>query len=215
MKSASSVCLASLVGGVLAGGTVCFGGHGHASTHPAASHPTAHHEAPKKTGAKPAHHPAPKPSEHAPHKQAGGKPSAAKPLSPEEHKPNALLSGSKAHDKTHEQHHDEHHHDDHHHDHHHWHEGHEWVGGVDVENGSVGASVDGAAGIVVPAGGVAGAAAVVPDVGGAVPSGRPQIHFSVAPSERDSYDTAAQAAGMSRSEWIRARLNAAAGRELK
>jgi hypothetical protein len=55
----------------------------------------------------------------------------------------------------------------------------------------------------------------VPNVGGTRPSGRPQIQFSVAPSERDSYDTAAQAAGMSRSEWIRTRLNAAAGRELK
>jgi hypothetical protein len=206
MKSASSVCLATLVGGVLAGGTACFGGHGHASTHPAA----AHHEAPKKSGAKPAHHPAPKPSEHAPHKEAGGKPGAAKQLSHEEHKPNSLLAGPKTHDKSHEQ-----HHDDHHHDHHHGHGDHEWVGGVDVENGSVGASVDGAAGVVVPAGDGAGAAAVVPNVGGIGPSGLRQIQFSVAPSERDSYDTAAQAAGMSRSEWIRTRLNAAAGRELK
>ena len=46
-------------------------------------------------------------------------------------------------------------------------------------------------------------------------TGRPQIQFSVASSERDSYDAAAQAAGVSRTEWIRSRLNDAVRRELK
>jgi hypothetical protein len=44
---------------------------------------------------------------------------------------------------------------------------------------------------------------------------RPQIQFSVDPSECDSYDAAAAAAGVSRAEWIRSRLNDAARRELK
>ena len=41
------------------------------------------------------------------------------------------------------------------------------------------------------------------------------MFFSFNLSERDRYDAAARAAGVSRDEWIRSRLSAAIGRELK
>jgi hypothetical protein len=231
----SGLCFASMVGGLLVGGTASFGGHGHAShgsTHPAASHapkaashaPKAQHEAPKHSGGKPAHHAAPKPEakpkEH-PHNHESGKPSAPQPqagkskeANHQEHKPIGMASESKTHEKSHEHHHD--HHDDHHDELHHHRHGHEWVGGVDVENGSNSSSgSDGAAGLVVPGTDGTAAAAVVPALAGAALSNRPQIQFSVDPVERDSYDSAARAAGMSRGEWIRSRLNAAAARESK
>jgi hypothetical protein len=191
----SSLCLASMVGCVLAGGSTGFGGHGHSShesTHSAASQaPKAHHEAPKHSGGNPAHHAAPKseakPKEHDSHKHGAGN----------------LPSGSKSHE----------HHDDRHH---HRHGDHKWVGGVDVENGSGdGSFSDGTTGVVFPGDNGAGSAVVVPGVAGTGLSNRPQIQFSVDPAERDSYGAAAHAAGMSRSEWIRSRLNTAAGRELK
>ena len=76
-----------------------------------------------------------------------------------------------------------------------------------------GVATDGTPGVVTAGDGAA--APVAADVAAPVPSGRPQIQFSVDPSEIDSYDAAARAAGMSREEWIRNRLNAAAGREMK
>jgi hypothetical protein len=162
--------------------------------------------------------------------KSGAKPnaekhSAGKPKEPhhDEKKPKGVASASKPHDKSHEHHdehhhdehrHDEHHHDDHHHHdaHHHEHGDHEWVGGTVIENG---AAVDETPGVAVTGTDGVPAAAVVPDVAPTGSAGRPQIQFSVDPAERDSYEAAAQAAGMSRSEWIRTRLNAAAGRELK
>jgi hypothetical protein len=208
MNHMSGICLVSMVVYVVAGGSAALG-HGHGSTHPAASHPpAAHHSAPK-SGAKP----------------NAEKHSAGKPKEPhhDEKKPKGVASAAKPHDKSHEHHdehhhdehrHDEHHHDDHHHHdaHHHEHGDHEWVGGTVIENG---AAVDGAPGAAVTGNDGVPAAAVVPDVAPTGSAGRPQIQFSVDPAERDSYEAAAQAAGMSRSEWIRTRLNAAAGRELK
>jgi hypothetical protein len=65
-------------------------------------------------------------------------------------------------------------------------------------------------------GGDAGAAdAGVPSADGPNLPGRPQIFFSFNLSERDRYDAAARAAGVSRDEWIRSRLSAAISRELK
>jgi hypothetical protein len=61
-----------------------------------------------------------------------------------------------------------------------------------------------------------GGDAVVPGDAGPLESGgpvRPQIHFRVQDSERDAYDSAAKAAGISRAEWIRSRLNAAVANE--
>jgi hypothetical protein len=198
MNRMSGICLVSMVGYVVACGSIALG-HGHGSTHPAASHPpAAHHSAPK-SGAKP----------------NAEKHSAGKSKEPhhDEKKPKGVASAAKPHDKSHE-HHDEHHHDDHHHHdaHHHEHGDHEWVGGTVIGNG---VSVDGTPGVAVTGSDGVPAAAVVPDVAPTGPAGRPQIQFSVDPAERDSYEAAAQAAGMSRSEWIRTRLNAAAGRELK
>ena len=199
MNRMSSFCLVSMVGYVVACGSTAWG-HGHGSTHPAASHPpAAHHSAPK-SGAK----------------SNAEKHSASKPKEPhhDEKKPKGVASVSKPHDKSHEHHDEHHHHDDHDHHHHdvHHHErgDHEWVGGTVVENG---VSVDGTPGVAITGNDGVPSAAVVPSV--APTENRPQIQFSVDPAERDSYEAAAQAAGMSRSEWIRTRLNAAAGRELK
>ena len=200
MNRMSSFCLVSMVGYVVACGSIAWG-HGHGSTHPAASHPPAAHHAPPKSGAKP----------------NAEKHSAGKSKEPhhDEKKPKGVASVSKPHDKSHE-HHDDHHHDDHdhhHHDvHHHEHGDHEWVGGTVVESG---VSVDGTPGGAITGNDGAPSAAVVPSVAPTGMANRPQIQFSVDPAERDSYEAAAQAAGMSRSEWIRTRLNAAAGRELK
>jgi hypothetical protein len=111
----------------------------------------------------------------------------------EVHKPDASAADSKRHDQ----------HED---VHHHRHGPGVGVNGVTVDGGDGGVVVDGGA-AAVPAGDVA-------PVGTSLP-GRPQIHFSVSDSERDTYGAAARAAGMNRSEWIRTRLNAAVSRELK
>ena len=76
-------------------------------------------------------------------------------------------------------------------------------------------TTDGTVGVATTGDGVAAPASVAADVAAPAPSGRPQVQFSVDPSELDSYDAAARAAGMSRAEWIRNRLSAAADRELK
>lgn len=219
-KHVASVCILSTAGWMLASASTGFAGHAR-TTHAATSHPSkSHHEAPKHPGGKPAHHAAPEtkatPKGHPSHKSAAGNSGTGKQAAgksngpgPSEHKSSGLVAGSKPHDKSHEH---DHEHHDHHHHHRHW-NGHEWVDGVDVEGGVVGGSLTGGtSGSVVP--GDPGVVVAPSIVGSGVP-GRPQIQFSVDPSERDSYEAAANAAGMSRSEWIRSRLNAAAGRELK
>lgn len=42
-----------------------------------------------------------------------------------------------------------------------------------------------------------------------------RLEVRIEPDERDAYDRAAEAAGMERSDWIRATLNAEAKRALK
>jgi uncharacterized protein (DUF1778 family) len=42
-----------------------------------------------------------------------------------------------------------------------------------------------------------------------------RLEVRVGPGEKDAYDRAAQAAGMDRSDWIRAVLNAEANRSLR
>jgi hypothetical protein len=95
--------------------------------------------------------------------------------------------------------------------HHHRHGEHDTVdgvtvvgpGGVSVSDGATGVVTSGDAGVPAP---------VVPNVAGPGLSGGPQILFNVSPSEQAAYDAAARAAGISRSEWIRTRLNAALNR---
>jgi hypothetical protein len=180
-------CLASMLAYVVVCGSPGFGGHGHASH---GSPPKAHHETPKpatpKPALKPAPHPAPK--------------HESKPAPHESHKTAAA-------NPKHEHDHDHHHRHDHHD---HW--DHEWVGGVVVGDG---VAVDGGVAPVTIGDGVPAQAVVAGDVAPPVGSGRPQIQFSVDPSELDSYDAAARAAGMTRSEWIRSRLNAAVSQESK
>jgi hypothetical protein len=183
-----------MVAYAVACGSSGFAGHEHGSggAHP----PKAHHGTPKpappKPAAKPAPHPAPK---HDP-----------KPTPHEAHK---TASAHSDHDRDHHHEHDHHNHDYHHDHHDHWDHG--WVDGV-VVGGSV--TTDGSAGVVT-GDGTAAPAAMAADVAGPAVSGRPQVQFSVDPRELDSYDAAARAAGMTRAEWIRNRLNAAAGLELK
>jgi hypothetical protein len=120
-------------------------------------------------------------------------------------KPDALSAGSKSHENSEEK-----------KTHRHRHE--RFVHGHRQFWSEEGYWVDGTTGLPIPAGPGAADFAAEPSAPNMVPaavSGRPQIHFSVDSSERDTYDTAAQAAGVSRVEWIRSRLNAAAGRELK
>jgi hypothetical protein len=195
MKRVAGWYLASMVAYVVVGGSLGFCGHGHAAhgggTHPAASHPPkAHHGTPKPAAPKPAPKPAPHP---APNHES-------KPTPHESHK-----TAAAQHD------HDHNHHDHHHHDHHN-HGDHEWVDGVVVGGG---VATDGGVAPVTTGDGVAAPAVVAGDGTASVGSGRPQIQFSVDPAELDSYDAAARAAGMTRLEWIRSRLNAAVGQELK
>jgi hypothetical protein len=209
-----------------------FGGHGHARGSHAAK---ASHEAPKHSNGKPAAHPAPKPSPKAPAKpqlksppKPPGKPKDAHPHKPDLGKPsphhesnhtrpNAVGSSSKAQEQAAKD--DKTHHDSqHHHEHHGWHHDRWWHGHhhiwseegywVDATTGLPVVAADAA----VPADGSDGVVAASPSAGVA---GRPRIHFSVDPSERETYDAAAQAAGTSRAEWIRSRLNAAVHQELE
>jgi hypothetical protein len=210
-----------------------FGSHGHAGGTHAAKET---HEPPKHSSGKSAPHSGSKPS---PKSQAKPQPKSlptphGKPKDSNTHKPelgksgpqhesnlkrpNAIGSSSKTHEQTtkddktthHDAHHDEHHgwhHDRWWHGHHHiWSAEGYWV---DAATGQPVVAGDAA----VPAGGVDGT--VTSPTAGAAGAGRPQIHFSVDDSERDSYDAAAQAAGVSRAEWIRGRLNAAVHQELK
>jgi hypothetical protein len=202
-----------------------FGGHGHTrGSHPAKEG----HEAPKHSGGKPAPKPSSKPQGKQPakpqgkpkgndsHKQEPGK-SRSLPHESNLNRPTSAGSSSNAHeqstknDKTkhHDSRHEHHgwHHDRWWHGHHHiWSEEGYWVDagtGLPVVAGDVG----------VPGDGIDGTAAS-PTPGNAS-AGRPQIHFNVEAEERESYDAAAQAAGVSRAEWIRSRLNAAVSKELK
>ncbi len=238
MKRAWLVGVVGLVGVVLLDQPRSFGGHGR---HAGGSHAVKEsHPAPKHSGGKPAPHPAPKPpakpqgkpslkplpkpqikpkDNHAnSHKPDAGKSSAHL------NRPNAVGSGSKTQppntndNKT--THHEEHHHHEWHHDR--WWHGHHHVWSsegfwVDATTGAPVVAADGAVAATGSDGGPTGSALVSSaggPTGGSV-AGRPQVHFSVDPSQLDSYDAAAQAAGMSRAEWIRSRLDAAVGKELK
>src|SRR5262249_20096976 len=147
------------------------------------------------------------------HKPDAGK-STAHP-----NRPNAAGSVAKAHPQTSKDDKSTHHDSHHHHDHHEWHHDRWWHGHhhvwseegywVDAATGAPVAAGDGAVAAVEPDAVVTGSAP------GAAVANRPQIHFSVDPSERNAYDAAAQAVGMSRADWIRSRLNAALDNELK
>jgi hypothetical protein len=175
------------------------------------------HEAPKHTGGKPPQHAAPKPQnkplpkaqgksqENRAHQSESNKSTGTKHQS-NPNQPNANGSVAKNHHPNangttnHHGHHHEWHHDRWWHGHHHiWSEEGYWV---DAGTGLPVVAAD-AGPAVVATGGTSGA------------SGLPQVHFSVDPSQREAYDAAAQAAGMSRADWIRSRLDAALGSELK
>jgi outer membrane biosynthesis protein TonB len=138
-------------------------------------------------------------------------------------RPNAVVSSTTASKSTSNStttHHDEHH--DGHHFHHErfWHGHHLWWSGTAWVDGAGQPYV--AADLVPPVevGGGPGSGAVaapmsVAPMSVAPVAGGPQIQFSVDPSETQAYDRAAQAAGVSRNEWIRSRLNSAAQQELK
>ncbi|HET6329048.1 MAG TPA: hypothetical protein VFG04_30470 [Planctomycetaceae bacterium] len=180
---------------------------------------------PAKPQAKPSQKPLPKP-------QIKPKDNNAKSHKPDPGKstahlnrPNAVGSGSKTHQQTTNDgkttHHEEHHHHEWHHDR--WWHGHHHVWStegywVDATTGLPVVAADAGVAAVGSDGGATGPAPIgsVGDgpAGGSV-AGRPQVHFSVDSSQLDSYDAAAQAAGMSRAEWIRSRLDAAVGKELK
>jgi hypothetical protein len=217
--------------GLLVDPALSLGVHGHAGGSHAAK---ASHEAPKHSSGKPAPHQAPKPSPKASskpqlksppkppgkpkdshsHKQDLGKPSSQHESN--QTRPNAVGSGSAAQEQAAKN--DKTHHDSHHREHHGWHHDRWWHGHhhiwseegywVDATSGLPVVAADAA----VPADGSDGVVAASPSAGVA---GRPRIHFSVDPSERETYDAAAQAAGTSRAEWIRSRLNAAVHQELE
>jgi hypothetical protein len=206
-----------------------YAGHGHSGGTHAAKET---HEAPKHNS-KPAPHPAPKPQSKSPskpqskapkplpkpsvHNQEHSHSNAAEHSSNLKH-PNAITSNPNNQKTTKNEttHHDEHH-DGHHH---HWHHERDWHGHhlywsgsswVDVANGQPVVAAD----LTPP---VEAAGAPLMDVGASpapVGAGRPQVQFNVDSSERDSYDAAAQAAGMTREDWIRSRLNSAAHNELR
>ncbi len=211
-----------------------FGGHGHAGTKHVAKEK---HEAPKHSGGKPAPHAAPKPPSKPPAKpqsKPAAKPQLKKLPKPEvkpkennshnhepgksatsQHKsndsrPGVLASGSKNQQQTAKD--GKTHHDSHHDGHHEWHHDRVWHGHHQYWS-EEGSWVDGTPGQPVAGDGTVPAAAVdgvaTGSTLGAAVVGRPQIHFNVDSTERDAYDAAAQAAGMSRAEWIRSRLNAA------
>jgi hypothetical protein len=237
MKSVWLLCVASLVGLIGLGETRTFGGHGHGTTSHASHTPKSHKEGSKKSGGKPSAHPAgghqppkshpkPKDSKSEMHESAKAGNAQGKPGNPKGNAdaskhvakdgkgasqkdqlahPNAMTTGSVSAQtslthSTHEFHHDR------------WVHGHHHIWSAD------GYWVDAATGLPVatdPGAPADGSAATVPAAAATAVSGRPQIHFSVDPAERDSYDVAAQNAGMSRGEWIRSRLDAAIQQELR
>jgi|HubBroStandDraft_6_1064221.scaffolds.fasta_scaffold301794_2 hypothetical protein len=224
--------IAGLMGVLLIDSPMSFGGHG---GHGGGSHSVkAGHEGSKHSGGKPAPHAAPKPTAKPtakPQSKPALKPLPKPQMTPKEnhaHKPEAGKSKAKPNRtnpsgsvaKTHPPttkddkptHHDGHHH----HDHHEWHHDRWWHGHHHVWS-EEGYWVDATTGAPVAAddGAVGTDAVVTGSAPGAVAANRPQIHFSVDPSERNAYDAAAQAAGMSRADWIRSRLNAALDNELK
>jgi hypothetical protein len=214
-----------------------FAGHGHTGGWRAVKET---HEAPKHSSGKPAPHsaakppsksqakpqakphlkqlpkPQVKPKETTSHKQELGRSTASQHES-SLHKSDVAGSVAKTRQTTHDAnttHHDGHHgwhHDRWWHGHHHvWSEEGYWV---DATTGLPVVTTDG--GGPVATAGIAADGLVAGPTSGGTGTGRPQIHFSVDSSERDSYDAAAQAAGMSRAEWIRNRLNMAISKELK
>jgi hypothetical protein len=229
-----SLRLASIVGCLLVFGSIGFAAQRH-TTYPVAKAKAA----PKKSGGKPApHKPAPKPKAPDAHKQGTGKQTGSKPenkkkgAGTDEHK-NALASkehgNAKEADPKHEGKEkkageeerkkklasaaDEHHKDIHHPDHKELNTVENVTVNKTVAGGAAGggtvASGPGAAGT----GGDAGAAPdAMPNVGGSSLPGRPQMLFSFNEVERDRYDRAAQKVNMKRDDWIRARLDEAAGR---
>jgi hypothetical protein len=215
MERVFGLCLITTVGWVLTCGSAGYCGHGHSShssTHAASTHPKPSHPAPKHSGGKPNNPKSEaKPKPHETHKSGPAKPTA-KPQAahPKERGSNTMAGGPKSNDKTHD--HDHHHEHEHHHDHHHGHGDHVWVGGVEVDGATV---TDGSVGGVAPVDGTVAPAMIVPDGAAPVASLGRQILFSVGPQERDAYDAAARAAGMSRADWIRSRLNAAIQQESK
>ncbi len=215
MERVLGLCLVTTVGWVLPCGSTGYCGHGHSShgsTHAASTHPKPPHPAPKHSGGKP-NNPKSEAKPHETHKSGPAKPTAKPQVAhPKERGSNTMAGGSKSSDKSHDQNHDHHHEHDHHHDHHHGHGDHVWVGGVEVDGATV---TDGSVGGVAPVDGTVAPAMVVPDVAAPVTSLGPQIQFSVDPQVRDAYDAAARAAGMSRADWIRSRLNAAIQQESK
>jgi hypothetical protein len=216
------------MGVLLIDSPMSFGGHG---GHGGGSHSVkAGHEGSKHSGGKPAPHaaakppakpqskpsvkplpkPQTKPKENHAHKPEAGK-SKANP-----NRPNPSGSVAKTHPPTTKDDKTTHHDGNHHHDHHEWHHDRWWHGHHHVWS-EEGYWVDATTGAPVAAddGAVGTDAVVTGSAPGAVAANRPQIHFSVDPSERNAYDAAAQAAGMSRADWIRSRLNAALDNELK
>jgi hypothetical protein len=237
MKRAFVMGLSVVLVSFVTGRTSSLAGHGHGggahgNGHGGASHKTQTvHEAPKhsnksaqhpskpapKPQGKPAGKPHPKPASpqgahknNNEHKNAAGKPGEHS-AHPAEKGLSASGSQEKHHDdgKHHEHKHHEHH--EHHHDRwvnghrHYWSEQGFWVDattGLPVPDAAVGVPVDGSdPGVPTPSGPVA--------------PGRRQVFFNIQPSDLDSYDAAAAAAGITRDEWIRSRLNEAVRRELK
>jgi len=222
MTRALLLGVGAVVGLLMSGQTPSLGGHGHGG----ASHPVK--EPPKHSGSKPAPHSPPKSPPKAPakpqnkpktddlHKQGPSHPQglshSPKPGLDSAKVPNAIGSSSTTHSQTTKNdtttHHDDHHgwhHDRWWHGHHHiWSEEGYWV---DAATGQPVVTTDGA----VAADGVDGGA---PAPAAPIRGGR-QVQFSVAPSECEAYDAAAQAAGMSRADWIRARLHEVVSKELK
>jgi hypothetical protein len=228
MKSSWLMGFGVILGLQLLDPTAGFGGHGHARGSHAAK---ASHEAPKHSSGKPALHPAPKPSPKAlskpqlksppkpPGKPKGShshKPDLGKPSPQHESNHTRPGSGSAAQEQAAKN--DKTHHNSHQREHHGWHHDRWWRGHHHIWS-EEGYWVDAATGLpvvaadaAVPADGSDGVVAASPS---ADVAGRPQIHFSVDPSERETYDAAAEAAGISRAEWIRSRLNTAVHQELK
>jgi hypothetical protein len=207
--------------GLMAVGQVpALAGHGHGgSSHPVkdsheskGSKPAPHsgpkpqpkHESKPQTKSQPKHDS--KPKENNLHKQPSH--STANEHQSNAERPNAI-SSTTTNNTTHNE---TTHHDDHHFGHHErfWHGHHLFWSGTAWVDGS---GQPFAAADLVPPVEVGGGSVAAPMIG--APLGGAPIQFSVDPSESQAYDRAAQAAGVSRAEWIRSRLNSAVQRELK